>query len=128
MNLLLDTNAFIWIDSNDSMLSTTARALLQDPANIRYISLVSIWEMQIKHQLGKLALRLPLDQIVHEQSQKNDIRILPLETEHIYQLYQLPLIHRDPFDRLLIAQAQYESMDVISADGQFRAYSINVKW
>src|SRR4051794_13113821 len=100
----MDTHTFIWWDSDPSRLSARALAVLQDPATLVLLSVVSVWEILIKSQLGKLSLRLPLEQILAQQV-GNGLRILHVTLEHALGLEALPDIHKDPFDRLLIAQA-----------------------
>lgn len=126
MNLLLDTHTFIWWDSRPGQLSAEALALCQDVANTMFLSLVSVWEMQIKHQLGKLQFQHPLAELIAAQQQANGLQILPIRLEHIYAVGALPLHHKDPFDRLLIAQAQIENMVLVSADTIFSQYPVNV--
>lgn len=103
MKVLLDTHAFIWWDSDPTTLSPQARAACQVRANLVLLSVASVWEMQIKLQLGKLHLRLPLAEVVAEQQQTNDIQVLPVALGHVLALQDLPTHHKDPFDRLLIA-------------------------
>ncbi len=124
---LLDTQAFIWMDSHSDRLSNTARALILNLDNELFLSLVSIWEMQIKHQLGKLQLRVALSTIVNEQL-RNRVQLLLIQPQHIYGLAQLPLHHRDPFDRLLIAQARAENLTLISSDSRFADYDVPTVW
>lgn len=128
MRLLLDTHTFIWLDSNPNRLSAQARSLLQDSANVLLLSVVSIWEMQIKQQLGKLQLSIPLAEIVESQRQTNGIEILPVILSHVLSLEQLPLHHKDPFDRLLIAQANIENVVLVSEDTMFANYPVKVLW
>lgn len=127
MKYLLDTHAFIWMDSEPEKLSAHVQQLCQDTENMLMLSVVSIWEMQIKNQLGKLRLNLPLTQIVREQ-QENGIEILPVEAAHIFALESLPNLHKDPFDRLLVAQAIAEDMVLISADPLIQQYPAHVEW
>jgi PIN domain nuclease of toxin-antitoxin system len=103
MRLLLDTHAFIWWDSEPSNLSAAALSALQDPTNEVLSSAVSTWEMVIKADLGKLSLRLPLDEIVRQQRESNGVRLLPVTIEHTLAVRDLPPVHKDPFDRLLVA-------------------------
>lgn len=128
MKLLLDTHTFIWWDSQRARLSPDALILCQDKSNDLFLSMASIWEMQIKVQLGKLKFSLPLGDVIKDQQKANNIRLLPIELGHILQLEKLPLHHKDPFDRLLIAQAQVEDMTVISNDIWFMNYDIKLKW
>ena len=103
-------------------------ALCEDTQNEMFLSVASIWEMQIKHQLGKLELHLPLDKLVSEQVQKNAIQILPIQTAHVFGVAALPDVHKDPFDRLLIAQANVENMVFLSGDGVFKHYPVQIIW
>lgn len=128
MKLLLDTHAFIWWDSDPTRLSPRVLTLLQDQDNLLLLSVASVWEMQVKQQLGKLRLRLPLAQIVEAQQQSNSVQILRIELAHVLALENLPAHHRDPFDRLLIAQAGVEGAYLVSADPSFTSYSVRVLW
>jgi PIN domain nuclease of toxin-antitoxin system len=127
MKILLDTHAFVWMDNEPKKLSRRAQKLCQDPDNVLLLSVASIWEIQIKNQLGKLQLRMPLPEIIREQ-QENGIEILPIEPAHIFALDSLPNHHKDPFDRLLIAQAIVESAVLVSADPLIKQYPVKVEW
>lgn len=128
MNLLLDTHIFIWWDDDYTRLPPALLTALNDPANSIYLSLVSIWEMQIKIQLGKLRFSIPLAQKVRDQRIRNGTQLLPIAEAHIYGLDALPHHHRDPFDRLLIAQANAEKMVLATHDSQFNLYSVTTFW
>ncbi len=128
MKLLLDTHTFIWWDIEPARLSARALALCQDPNNQLVLSVVSVWEINIKMQLGKLRFAKPLAEMLSEQQQANRIEILPVLLPHVLALETLPLLHKDPFDRLLICQAQVEDMVLVSRDTEFSAYSIVVEW
>lgn len=128
MRILLDTHTFIWWDSNPGQLSPQAMSLCQDSENTLLLSVASVWEMQIKTQLGKMKLGLPLRDIIESQQQTNDIVILPVQLEHTLALDKLPPVHKDPFDRLLIAQAMVENALLISADPIFSKYAARVVW
>jgi PIN domain nuclease of toxin-antitoxin system len=128
MKLLLDTHAFIWWDSDHTNLSPQALNLCQEPENILILSVVSVWEMQIKHQLGKLKLDLSLREIINSQQRINKIQILSVTIEHVLTLDQLPTHHKYPFDRLLIAQAQMEDALLLSKDPVFKDYPVKVVW
>jgi PIN domain nuclease of toxin-antitoxin system len=128
MNLLLDTHTFIWWDDNNQRLSSAAQDALTDPDHTVYLSLVSIWEMQIKVQLGRLDFNLSIAQKVAGQRQQNGLLILPLREAHIYALSELADHHRDPFDRLLIAQARHEGLTLVTADANVRAYDVQTLW
>jgi PIN domain nuclease of toxin-antitoxin system len=127
MKLLLDTHAFIWWDSDPAQLSARALAALRDPANEVWLSVASVWEMVIKAQLGKLTLRVPLAEVVRQQ-QANGLRVLPVTLAHALAVEGLPPIHKDPFDRVLIAQANVEGAELVSADHVVRQYPVSVLW
>lgn len=128
MRLLLDTHAFLWFIGGDSRLSSHARREIESPANERLLSVASLWEMAIKASLGKLKLALPMPQLVNEHAVGNGIEILPIKPEHLDRLTSLPFHHRDPFDRLIIAQSLAEDVPVVSSDSELGAYEISVVW
>ena len=128
MNLLFDSHSFIWWDSDQSQLSPAALAACLDPANRLFLSSASVWELQIKYQLGKLTLNKPLDQIVRDQLRGNRIQLLPIKLAHIFGLQLLPHHHRDPFDRMLIAQTMTEQYTLVGCDHEFAAYGIPLLW
>ena len=128
MKMLLDTHTFIWWDSQQSKLSTKALRLCQDPSHTLVLSVASVWEMQIKLQLGKLILKLPLAEIIRIQQEMNHLEILPVKLDHIFSLEGLPLYHKDPFDRLLAVQANVEGAILLSCDLVFSQYPVNVVW
>jgi PIN domain nuclease of toxin-antitoxin system len=127
MKLLLDTHAFIWWDSDPTQLSAPALAAVRDPANDVWLSVTSVWEMLIKARLGKLTLRLPLADIVTQQ-QANGLHVLPVTLAHVLAVEGLPAVHKDPFDRVLVAQANVEGAEFVSADQVFRQYPVRVLW
>jgi PIN domain nuclease of toxin-antitoxin system len=127
VRLLLDTQAFIWWDSDPAQLSPTALAALGDPAHEAFLSVVCVWEMAIKAQLGKLTLRLPLAEIVAQQ-QANGLQVLGVSLAHVLGVESLPQSHKDPFDRLLAAQAIAEGMELVSSDAVFAHYAVRVLW
>ena len=128
MRLLLDTHTFIWWDSEPSRLSRTALGLCSDPENEILLSVASLWEMQIKNQLGKLSLRLSLREIVTHQQETNGVAVLPISSDHVYALENLPPAHKDPFDRMLVAQATTEGVTLLSTDSIFGSYPVEVLW
>ena len=126
MKLLLDTHIFIrWAD-HPEQLSQAAIFALADEANELILSVASVWEMQIKSQLGKLRLSLPLKELIESQRETNDLKILPVALPHVLTLDTLPLPHKEPFDRLLIAQSIEEDATLVSIDSQFSAYSVKL--
>ena len=128
MKILFDTHAFIWWDSNAARLSSEALQLCQDQENTLVLSTVSIWEMQSKHQLGRLKLKLPLHNIVKAQQKNNGLEILPIIPVHVFALASLPLYHNDPFDRLIIAQARVENAVLLSCDPAVQQYPVDIVW
>ena len=128
MKILLDTHAFIWWDSEPDKLSPPALTGCQDRTNTLLLSVASVWEMQIKSQLGKLKLNLPLAEVIEGQRKANNIEILPVMLAHVFALQNLPLHHKDPFDRILIAQANVENVAVVSNDPLFAQYPVKLLW
>jgi PIN domain nuclease of toxin-antitoxin system len=128
MKLLLDTHTFIWWDSEPSKLPQNAISLIEDRSNEVMLSVTSVWEMQIKGQLGKLILSRALAQIIEDHQKINDIKVLPIMLSHVLELENLPLHHNDPFDRLLIAQANIEGAALVSHDQVFTQYPVDLVW
>jgi PIN domain nuclease of toxin-antitoxin system len=116
MRLLLDTHIFIWWADQPEKLSPAALSALEDEANELLLSVASVWEMQIKIQLGKLKLSLPLKDLIKNQQETNDLTVSPVALTHVLALDALPFHHKDPFDRLLIAQSVEEDLTLITAD------------
>lgn len=127
MNLLVDTHALLWFAGGDERLSPTARAAIEDSRTPVFVSMASWWEIAIKCNLGKLVLDDPLDRFISKRLAEG-FRVLPIETPHLCELKDLAFHHRDPFDRLLIAQAIHENMAVCSSDDHFALYPIKVIW
>jgi PIN domain nuclease of toxin-antitoxin system len=128
MRALLDTHTFIWLDNDPGKLSETVAALCSDKENVLFLSIASVWEMQIKLKLGKLTLPLALDKTIAEQRQANGLHLLPIELRHVLALDVLPDHHKDPFDRLLIAQAKAEGLTLITNDPVITKYPVTVAW
>ncbi len=128
MKLLFDTHAFIWWDSDPSKLPPNVLALCRDRNNQIILSVASAWEMQIKIQLGKLKLNIPLADVIENQQNTNGIELLPVTLSRVLALDSLPYHHKDPFDRLLIAQTISEGALLISGDSVFVNYSIQLVW
>lgn len=127
MPLLLDTQVLIWVEKKDSPLSPkTLKIILAEP--VLLVSKVSVWELAIKVKTGKLYLNQPITDFVESFLSTYDDKILDISLAHIYQTQQLPLHHRDPFDRLLIAQAAVEQIPIVSSDGWFDQYAIERIW
>ncbi len=128
MKLLLDTHAFLWFIGGNDRLNAYARALIEDEANDRYLSVASLWEMAIKVSIGKLDVPLPFTRLVRQHVVGNAIDVLQVEPEHLDEQRKMPFHHRDPFDRLIIAQAITEEMTVFSRDSAFEEYPIRFVW
>lgn len=128
MRVLLDTHTFLWLDNDPDKLSPKVVSICADPSNTLLLSVASIWEMQIKLQLGKLTLPAPLADIVANQIKNNQIELLSVQFPHVLQLANLPLHHKDPFDRLLIAQSLFESATMLTSDPLIKQYSVPIIW
>ena len=128
MKLLFDTHAFIWWDGDASKLSKAALAACQSQANSLHLSLASVWELQIKLQLCKLSLRVPLADVVRDQQHQNGLVLEPVTLEDILALSALPTLRRDPFDRLIIAQATRGGFHLITHDAELARYPVAVLW
>jgi PIN domain nuclease of toxin-antitoxin system len=128
VKVMLDTQVLIWWANDVSNISDRVQSIIFDVNNELLVSLVSIWEIQIKVSLGKLSLPRPLADIIATQVSENQIKIMQIDLSHIYTLDLLPLHHRDPFDRIIIAQAINEKISIASIDKAFDAYSIQRIW
>lgn len=128
MKLLLDTHVLLWWHNEPSRLSETAHDAIRDFDNEIFLSVVSGWEIQIKAQLGKLRLSKPLSIILEQEQSTNAFRLLPVTMAHVFALDLFPLHHRDPFDRLLIAQAHQEEMTLVAHDLKLSAYAVPLLW
>jgi PIN domain nuclease of toxin-antitoxin system len=126
MKLLLDTHIFIWWATAPERLSASALAALEDGNNDLLLSVASVWEMQIKAQLGKLNLGGPLKDLLDSQQITNSVQPLSVELTHVLGLEGLPFYHKDPFDRLLIAQTIVEGATLVSMDLQFSSYPVQL--
>ena len=128
MKLIVDTHAFLWWIADDPALSRRARAALADAGNECLLSVASAWEIAIKVSLGKLELPGDVRRFLPEQIAANGFGVLPVEIAHATRLAALPFHHRDPFDRLLAAQALEEGVAIVSADPVFRSYGVKRVW
>jgi PIN domain nuclease of toxin-antitoxin system len=128
MRLLLDTHTLLWFLSDDAQLSDPARKLIEDGANEILLSIASLWEMAIKISLGKLTIGGPFDIFIPEQLALNSIGLLGITLAHTAAVSTLPFHHRDPFDRLLIAQSLVDAVPIVSRDGILDAYGVVRMW
>jgi len=124
MRLLLDTNIFIWWTEDSPKLYKTIRDAIADPVSELYLSTASVWEIVIKHQLGKLTFPEPLDQTIPHAMAHYGLGRVPIELTHLFKLHQLPPHHRDPFDRLIFAQALFEGFTLATSDALARNYNV----
>jgi PIN domain nuclease of toxin-antitoxin system len=128
MRFLLDTHAFIWLLSGGPELSANARAMTLDPGNELLISTASLWEMGIKSNQGKLTFAKPFPEFINGGLREHNIALLRVELQHILEFEQLPRLHKDPFDRMIAAQALEEEVPVIGRDRMLDEYGVDRRW
>ena len=128
MQYLLDTHVLIWWITSDKRLSAKAKALIRNHHNVIYWSAASSWEVSIKYALGRLSFDEPPEDLLPLELHRNHIESLPILNEHAFLAGQLPAHHKDPFDRMLIAQASIESLGIISNDSKYQLYDVDVFW
>jgi len=126
MRVLIDTQCWLWMQATPERLPARARALLETTGHEVYLSAASIWEMAIKAGLGRLRLPLPIDEYVHSRLEQSETRVLPIDHHHALRVASLPPHHRDPFDRILVAQAQVERWPIITSDRQLASYDVEL--
>ena len=126
MRLLLDTHIFLWFISGDSRIPDVMVESIRTPDNEVYLSVVSLWEVLVKHELGKLPLPQPPGSYLPLQRKRHMIDSLPLDEASVSQLSNLPPLHRDPFDRMLICQALEHDLSIVTVDDQIRAYPVRI--
>lgn len=124
MRLLLDTHTFLWFAAGDASLSSAARKRIEDRAHEKFVSLASIWEIAIKVSVGKIELACSVHDLVQTGAVENGIQLLDIKRDHLLAIATLLLHRRDPFDRLLVAQALAEGMAVVGKDAHFDAYRV----
>ncbi len=128
MRILLDTHTFLWFVSDDPRLTDSAKSAIENIDNERFISIAGIWEMAIKISIGKLKLSKPFSYLIPDQLEINDINLLPIKLYHLKKITKLHFYHRDPFDRLIIAQSLTENIPIISNEKIFDQYGIIRLW
>jgi PIN domain nuclease of toxin-antitoxin system len=126
--LLLDTHVLIWTLIDSPKLSDSAKRAMSRSVKASSVSVVSVWEIVLKYHTGKLNLRADLDEILDQILYRSSWSILPMNPEHLPGFIDLPPLHKDPFDRLLIAQARYEGMAILTADEEIRKYDVRTVW
>jgi PIN domain nuclease of toxin-antitoxin system len=128
VRLLLDTHAFLWFIQGSQNLSETARNLIEDQENQKLLSIASLWEMSIKVSIGKLDLGMTIAELLSREVDGNGFELLAIHANHLDELTKLVFHHKDPFDRLMIAQALAERMPVITRDEAFGRYPVLLLW
>lgn len=128
MNIILDSHAFLWFIGNDPKLSSNARIAIEDSSNRKAVSIASLWEITIKVSIGKLKLAEPVVPFLDRELQTNKFSTLEIAFDHLEILSSLPFHHRDPFDRLIVSQAEASSMSIVSIDESLDAYGISRIW
>lgn len=127
MKLLLDTHTFLWFIEDNPKLSAAAKKLLESDVDLT-ISAASLWEIAIKVSIGKLTLTQPFQQFIPDQLTRNSVKLLAISIAHLAVVSTLPFHHRDPFDRLMVAQAITEQLPIVSVDDKFDLYGVNRLW
>jgi PIN domain nuclease of toxin-antitoxin system len=128
LRLLVDTHCWLWYLLAPERLNPQAQEILREPGNEIFFSVASIWEIVVKFALGKLELPLPPSEYIPNRIATLGHQSLPIRQDHVIRIESLPLHHRDPFDRILVAQAQVESLPLLTADGALTAYDVTVLW
>ncbi len=128
MRYLIDTHVFLWFLEGDLRLNKRMRSLIATSENEIWLSIASLWEIAIKTSLGKLTLSTPFAELIPQQLAENDITVLPISLDDLNVVVTMPMHHRDPVDRLLIAQAMSRGIPLISDDGNFSAYPVTLVW
>jgi PIN domain nuclease of toxin-antitoxin system len=128
MRLLLDTHAFLWFIQGSHNLSETARSLIEDQENQKLLSIASLWEMSIKVSIGKLDVGMAIAELLNREVYGNGFEVLAIQAVHLDELTKLVFHHKDPFDRLIIAQALAERMPVVTRDEAFGRYPVSLLW
>lgn len=128
MRILLDTHAFLWFLEGSASLSAHARSTIEEPENIVFVSVASLWEIAIKYSLGRLDLEQPFGEFIPSQIETNGFALLSLDVPHMSRVAELPFHHRDPFDRMIIAQSLVEDLPIIGRDEAFDHYGVARHW
>lgn len=128
MSLLLDSHAYLWWATGDARLSEVAKAAIADTEQDVALSAVTVWELGIKHALGKLSFAAPLQHLLVEEPRRRGLTMLPVTHAHAARAFELPMIHRDPFDRMLAAQAELEGRVLVTRDRRLAEYGVRTLW
>ena len=125
---MIDTHTLIWYEADDPKLSARANLAVSDASNDCLVSVATLWELAIKTGIGRLERNVPFHELVRERLRADRLSILPISTEHLVAVAALPMHHRDPFDRMLVAQAIVEGMPIVSIDAALDAYGVERIW
>lgn len=128
MKILLDTCAFLWLTTDSPELSEKAKTLFQNTDNTVYLSSVSVWEIIVKHELGKLPLPDTAENFIKQQCERHYIEYLGLDEKSVFHLSRLPKHHRDPFDRMLVCQAEEHDLIILTPDKMISQYPVATIW
>ena len=128
MRLLLDTCAFLWWSAGDHRVPKAVRAAVSNPAHEVYVSTASVWEIMLKHQVGRLPLPQSPERFLREQRERHGFRRLPIDEASVLQLLRLPPLHKDPFDRMLVCQAIEHGMTLLTPDPLIAQYPVRISW
>ena len=128
MKLLFDTCTFLWWSAGASRVPRAVRATVSDPAHEVFLSTVSVWEIMLKHQVGRLPLPHPPERFLREQRERHGFRSLPIDEASVLQLLRLPPLHKDPFDRMLVCQAIEHGMTLLTPDPLIAQYPVRITW
>lgn len=128
MHILLDTHAFLWWVNDDEHLAASVRHLMADATNTLYLSAASAWEIAVMVKIGRLRFSQPLERFMSNQMARNNIVSLPIHVRHTLHTFNLPLLHRDPFDRILVAQCQLEKYVLLTNDSIIQQYDVDSIW
>jgi PIN domain nuclease of toxin-antitoxin system len=128
MNLLIDSHTFLWFVWDDPLLSAAAKKLVTNPTIRKLVSVASCWEIAIKTSIGKLTLGEPIASFLPREISKNNFEVLPIRIDHIAVVETLPFHHRDPFDRIIVAQALVENIPIVSIDRALDPYGVKRSW
>ena len=128
MNLLLDTHAVLWFTDDSPQMPDPIKLLIEREDCTKFVSIASVWEIAIKVSMGKLQLSAPIDMFISALFRRNGFLLLPVRVEHTLKVASLPFHHKDPFDRILIAQSLVEPMPIASIDAIFDAYGVERRW
>jgi len=128
VKFIADTHAFLWFITDSERLSPKAKTFLEASESDRVLSAASIWEIAIKTSLGKLSFKKPLEELLPEQIRLNYFQVLDISSEHALRVAGLPMLHRDPFDRMIVAQALVERLPILSNDGALDGYGVRRLW